>query len=89
MSKRGDGILLVFGQQLKHARVRAGYKSAEQFAHKLGISPHCYRTYERGEASPNLETLTSLCEELGCTPNYLLPAAAEPRRPDSIGQRHE
>jgi transcriptional regulator with XRE-family HTH domain len=79
MSQKPNGILLVFGQQLKHARERAGYKSAEQFAHKIGIEPHTLRHWERGESAPNLETLTLLCEELGCTPNYLLPAAAEPR----------
>jgi Predicted transcription factor, homolog of eukaryotic MBF1 len=64
----------VFGQVLKNAR-EAKFKSAQQFAEQLGLEPHTYRKYERGEAEPNFETLTRICQELGITPNDLLPAA--------------
>ena len=80
MKKRGH-VRTVFGLQLQHARQRAGFKSAEQFAHKLGMEPAAYRKYERGEASPTLETIVLICQELGCTPNFLLPAAAEGHAP--------
>ncbi len=58
------------------ARLRAGYKSAQQFANKMGIEPHTYRKYERGDAEPNFETLTRICADLQITPNDLLPEAA-------------
>jgi transcriptional regulator with XRE-family HTH domain len=66
----------LFGKVLKRARENK-YRSAESFAHKLGIEPHTYRKYERGETEPNFETLTRICEDLGITPNDLLPAASE------------
>lgn len=55
----------------------AGYKSAQQFAHRLGSEPATYRKYERGESEPNLETLTRICEILDVTPNDLLPEASD------------
>lgn len=65
-----------FGQRLKEARESAGYKSAQQFAGVLDLEPHTYRKYERGEAEPNFDVLTRMCELLGITPNHLLPIAA-------------
>jgi DNA-binding XRE family transcriptional regulator len=62
----------MFGSELKKARRRAGYRSAAQFAKKIELEPHTYRTYERGESHPNLETLARICAELRCTPNDLL-----------------
>ena len=67
---------MTFGKVLRKARTLK-YRSAEQFAHKLGVEPHTYRKWERGETEPNLETLTRICEDLDITPNDLLPAAAE------------
>jgi transcriptional regulator with XRE-family HTH domain len=75
-TNRQDRIRKLFGKVLKRAREQK-YRSAEQFAHKLGIEPHTYRKYERGETEPNFETLTRICEDLEITPNDLLPAAAE------------
>jgi DNA-binding transcriptional regulator YiaG len=46
------GIKRRFGVRLKKARERAGYKSAERFAKKLGIHPARYRQWERGRAEP-------------------------------------
>lgn len=72
---RYQKIMRMFGQKLKAARERK-YRSAEQFANKLGLEPHTYRKYERGETEPNFEVLTRICEDLGITPNDLLPAAS-------------
>jgi DNA-binding XRE family transcriptional regulator len=69
---RDGQVMQLFGVALKKARKRAGYRSAEQFAKKLELEPATYRTYERGESPPNLQTLTRICAELRCTPNDLL-----------------
>lgn len=69
-------IMRTFGQRLKEAREAAGYKSAQQFAGVLSLEPHTYRKYERGEAEPNFDTITRICELLGITPNHLFPLAA-------------
>ena len=75
-------IMKTFGSRLKQARELAGYKSAQQFAGVLGLEPHTYRKYERGQAEPNYDTLTRICELLDITPNHLLPLAAAMRRRD-------
>jgi DNA-binding XRE family transcriptional regulator len=66
------GATRTFGIQLKKARVRAGYKSAERFAKKIGMHPARYRHWERGRSQPSLAVLARICEELHCTPNDLL-----------------
>ena len=80
---RHEAILRTFGKRLKAAREKAGYDSAQRFAHMLGLEPPTYRKYERGEAEPNFETLTRMCELLKITPNHLLPAAAEAGEPNN------
>jgi ribosome-binding protein aMBF1 (putative translation factor) len=76
LSGRYRRIMSTFAERLKHARERAGFESAEVFAHAADWHPHRYRKYERGEVEPNFDTLTRICELLGCTPNDLLPEAA-------------
>lgn len=73
-------IMKTFGKRLRQARERAGYRSAQEFAGVLGKEPHTYRHYERGEAEPDFDTLTRLCELLDVTPNYLFPQAAQGKR---------
>ena len=80
LTQRHARILRLFGKNLKIARARR-YTSAQKFAERLGLEPHTYRTYERGTSEPNFETLTRICEELGVTPNELLPAASGQQRP--------
>lgn len=75
-TSRHVAIMKTFGTRLRKAREEAGFESAQQFAGVLGVEPHRYRKYERGEAEPNFEVLTRLCELLSVTPNHLLPAAA-------------
>ncbi len=69
-------IMKTFGDRLRKAREKAGYASAQKFAGVLGLEPHTYRKYERGDAEPNLDVLTRICELLDVTPNHLLPLAA-------------
>ena len=40
----------------------------------MGLNPHAYRKYERGDTQPPLETLQRICTALGVTPNDLLPS---------------
>ena len=81
MSARHEKIMKKFAKQLRDARVRR-YPSAQKFAEKMGLDPHAYRKYERGETEPNFETLVRLCEDLGITPNDLLPdGAMAPQQP--------
>lgn len=69
-------VLKMFGKQLRKARERAGYKSAQRFAGVLGQAPHTYRHWERGDTEPDFEQLTRICELLKISPNDLLPMAA-------------
>lgn len=74
----------MFSENLKAAR-RRKYPSARQFAHALGIDEHRYRTYERGEWTPNLALLLAICADLSVTPNDLLLAATgQPRKPQPM-----
>ena len=66
-----------FGKRLKAARASAGFKSAQKFAHSMGLEPHSYRKYERGQAEPNFETLMRICELLKVETSYLLPVKIE------------
>ena len=65
-----------FAVRLRKFRIRAGYPSAEQFALAIGLKPHTYRMYERGNTIPNLDNLTRICKTLRVTPNDLIPEAA-------------
>lgn len=73
-------IMKTFGTRLRQARERKGYKSAQQFAAILGLEPHTYRKYERGQSEANYETLTRMCELLDITPNDLFPSASKSDR---------
>jgi transcriptional regulator with XRE-family HTH domain len=72
-----------FGRRLKRARMAAGYASAQQFAGVLGLEPHSYRKYERGQAEPNFENLVRICETLNVSLDELIPI--ERRQPPSGG----
>ena len=65
-----------FSQRLKTARETAGYDSAEGFAGVLGLEPHTYRKYERGQSEPKFETFVRICELLDVDANHLLPLAS-------------
>lgn len=70
-----EQVMQTFAKQLRKARKAAGYTSAEKFAHDLGIEPHTYRHWERGETSPPLPMFVRLCRRLSVDPADLLPMA--------------
>lgn len=72
LSSRYVQIMRTFAENLKSAR-EASFRSAQQFAEVLGMEPHAYRKYERGQSEPNFDTFLRICELLGITPNDLLP----------------
>ena len=67
----------LFGQKLRSARERAGFRFARQLADRLGVEPNTYRCWERGSAEPNLAMLRRIASELNVPLDYLLP----PERP--------
>ena len=66
-------VMSAFAERLKSARVNAGYEHAKDFADALGVEAPTYRYWERGQAQPDLTTLTRICILLGVDANYLLP----------------
>jgi transcriptional regulator with XRE-family HTH domain len=54
---RHQRIMKKFASKLRDARIRK-YRSAQKFAEKMGLDPHRYRKYERGDA-PNSPGLPS------------------------------
>jgi transcriptional regulator with XRE-family HTH domain len=66
-----ERLMQTFGDRLRAAR-ESKYDSAERFAFALGMRPHAYRKYERGQSWPGPATLMRICELLEVTPNDLL-----------------
>lgn len=79
-----------FAARLRTAREAKGYPSAQRFAGVLGVEPHTYRKYERGEAEPNFEVLMRICDVLDVTADYLLPRIGDgpKRKRDTDGNGH-
>ncbi len=73
ISERHAQILREFGRRLTAALIAAGYGSGQLFAFALGVEPHTYRTWERGEHQPDLKTLQRICLILAVSANDLLP----------------
>ncbi|WP_176461845.1 helix-turn-helix domain-containing protein [Anaeromicrobium sediminis] len=46
--------------------------SQKELATMIGIGPSTYGSYERGQRSPNKDTLEKIADALGCTPEYIL-----------------
>lgn len=81
-----------FGERLKAAR-EVKFTSGQQFAGILGVEPHTYRKYERGDAEPNYDMLTRICQLLEITPNDLLPMASQtnvevPKKKTLMAKQH-
>jgi len=60
-----------FSDNLRTARLTAGYKSAKEFAQLLDIPYSTYLAYESGR-EPNYELLCQICRLTGTTPNLLM-----------------
>lgn len=69
-----------FGKRLRKARLDRGHKSAQKFSAMIGLEPHTYRKYERGESEPNFEILVRICEALDVETSALIPISGPPKR---------
>lgn len=65
-----------FGKRLRKARKARGFNSAQKFSATIGVEPHTYRKYERGQSEPNFEILVRICEALEVPASELLPVSA-------------
>lgn len=63
---------LIFKENLKMYRERAGYSSAKEFSEKLGIPYQNYMNYENKGNEPKFELLIKIAELLGVTIDELL-----------------
>lgn len=72
------------GRTLQRLRREAGYRSARDFAHAIGMPPTTYARYESQEDGPGrsmpLPTAWRLADELGCTIDYLVGRTGEESR---------
>lgn len=59
----------VFSDRLKNAR---GERSQRCVAQAVGIKQQAYARYESAKATPGIDILTKLCQELGVSADYLL-----------------
>lgn len=64
--------------QLMKLRKLAGYRNRDDFAAKLGVNKHTYRSWETGAAMMSLEQAYNVTEILGCTLDELV--GREPAR---------
>lgn len=72
-----EQVMKTFAKELRKARKAAGFGSAESFAHELGVEPHTYRHWERGESSPPLPMFVRICRLLSVDPLELIPMASK------------
>ncbi len=75
MSKFDEEVMETFGTALKRARQKSGFGTAKEFAEALAVPQHRYRTWERGEHTPDLTTIVRICRLLKVEPNELMPMA--------------
>lgn len=85
MSSLATDVMKAFHERLKTARLKAGYEHAKDLADALNVEAPTYRQWERGQASPDLTTLTRICKVLDVEPNELLPLAKRKKGPRSNG----
>ena len=78
-------VMTAFSERLKAARIAGGYAHAKDFAEALGVEPPTYRYWERGQAAPDLTTLTRICRLLKVEPNDLLPLGRRKRNESTSG----
>ena len=65
-----------FGERLRISRLRMGYNQS-QLAELVGLKGAAISKYEKGLASPNVETLTDLCKALSASADWLLNLSTE------------
>lgn len=73
---------MTFQERLKYYREKAGYKSAKEFAEKLGMGYTTYVAYENKDREPRYKTLCKIARILKTSPNELLDF--DPDHPDEL-----
>lgn len=58
-------------ERLLEERTRSGLSQAA-LSKKIGITWRAYQRYEAGERVPPVSVLVALCDEYGCSADYLL-----------------
>lgn len=61
----------LIGRRFRVARLSLGF-GEDEFAHEVGLAPDAYRDIERGDAVPDLETLTFAARITGKSIDFLL-----------------
>ena len=64
-------ILVEIGKRIAESRRSAGF-TQEELANRLGVTPQALSKWEKGASSPDLEMLTSLCNILEVSADYLV-----------------
>lgn len=64
-------ILVEIGKRIAESRRSAGF-TQEELANRLGVTPQALSKWEKGASSPDLEMLTSMCNILGVSADYLV-----------------
>ena len=64
-------ILVEIGKRIAESRRSAGF-TQEELANRLGVTPQALSKWEKGASSPDLEMLTSLCDILEVSADYLV-----------------
>lgn len=66
-----DYVLENIGKRIAESRRSAGF-SQEELANRLGVTPQALSKWEKGASSPDLIMLSSICEILGVSADYLV-----------------
>lgn len=63
---------MCFGKRLRLFRQKAGYRTAKDFAEKLGLPYSTYVAYENTDREPKYKNLKRICQLLNISPGDLL-----------------
>lgn len=58
--------------RLMEFRKRAGYRNRDEFAERIGVNRHTYKSWETGTTTMSIEQLVMVADELGCSTDALL-----------------
>lgn len=66
--------------RLMELRKRAGFRNRDEFASKIGVNKHTYKSWETGAAMMSLEQAFDVAEALGCSLDDLIEHQQQIRR---------
>lgn len=69
--------MIEIGKRIAESRRSAGF-TQEELANRLGVTPQALSKWEKGASSPDLEMLTSLCDILEVSADYLVRVVDHP-----------